>query len=723
MMDPELSHLSKQELLRELHRLRQVEKQFHAGMKERDPDRLIHDLQVHQIELEMQNQELRETQRALEQSRGEYADLYDFAPIGYCLLDATSNIRQINLTGAALLGYDRFHLIHRPLTSLRSVCDLDALREHLQMTTQRHTPTSSELRFSGQSGSASTLQLVSTPIRDALGFRGSRTVIMDVTARKQLEARLQLLADVGEWLTLLVDSQRTLAAAARMTVPLMGDVCIIDLIDSDRSIRRIEAAFADVARESKYKTEVMRLAPRPGVDGPQSRVMADGKGMRLNDANDLHAWGTDPEHLRVMQRLSVRSAVVVPLTAHGRNLGALTLLACESRRVYTAEDQAFASELARRIAIAVDNAHLYRRTQQAVYSRERLLAIVSHDLRNPLSAILMMSSHLARLPEKEDRREQTRRAVDRIHQAATSMGRLIGDLLDAASMEAGRFSIHRRDHSADALAREAAEMFQPAANDRSVRLTADTCDPLPLSCDRDRIMQVFGNLIGNALKFTDPGGAVTVRCQRGEKEVLFQVSDTGLGIAPEQLPHLFERFWQQRRKGEIGNGLGLSIAKGIIDAHQGRIWAESTPGQGSTFSFTLPIAQADDAARPRVRAGKQTVLVVDDDDETRASLGAELIDYGFAVATAANGVQALEYLRRSPPPAAILLDLVMPELDGWNLLQARNDDPALRDIPVVVISGQPDVAGAVERANAKYLGKPIRADKLLALLESLLKPE
>jgi signal transduction histidine kinase len=235
-------------------------------------------------------------------------------------------------------------------------------------------------------------------------------------------------------------------------------------------------------------------------------------------------------------------------------------------------------------ALARENAHLYEQAQRAVRVREQILAIVSHDLKNPLGAILITADALAKkgaLPH----------AVGRIQRASHRMLRLIDDLLDFASIEAGQLALKRQPQDAGSLIRETLVSFEGVAEDKNLQLTADVAPDLPkIYCDRDRILQVLSNLVGNATKVTPTGGHITLRAEVGENELLFTVLDNGPGILEEELKHLFERYW---RSGEVeyrGTGLGLAIARGIIVAHGGRIWAESEFGRGATFFFTVPAA-------------------------------------------------------------------------------------------------------------------------------------
>jgi PAS domain S-box-containing protein len=231
-----------------------------------------------------------------------------------------------------------------------------------------------------------------------------------------------------------------------------------------------------------------------------------------------------------------------------------------------------------------------RALQQAVAAREQMLGIVAHDLRNPLSAIIMQSSALERRAPEAERRNQRPRRV--ISHAAARMNHLIQDLLDVSLVEAGHLTIERKRLSAGELAAEAVDMQASLASSAGVEVKLEVRHGLhEVWADRERIHQALENLIGNAIKFTKAGGHITVGVAPQDPAIVFWVADTGRGIAPESLPHVFDRFWQATtRAGRLGAGLGLPITKGIVEAHGGHIWVESTLGRGSTFYFSIPAA-------------------------------------------------------------------------------------------------------------------------------------
>lgn len=227
---------------------------------------------------------------------------------------------------------------------------------------------------------------------------------------------------------------------------------------------------------------------------------------------------------------------------------------------------------------------LKQKAEAATLARDEVLATVSHDLRNPLGTIYTAATLLRDVPLQEDAR---RRQVEIICRTAERMEALIKDLLDVSRMEAGRFSIDPTPERTTSLMREAREMLANVAESNNVELAEADLHEAAVMADRDRVLQVFSNLIGNALKFTPAGGTVTLAAESCDDGVCFHVRDTGPGIAPDDLPRIFDRFWHGGAGG--GSGLGLAIAKGIVEAHGGRIWAESD-GSGSRFSFTLPLA-------------------------------------------------------------------------------------------------------------------------------------
>ena len=256
---------------------------------------------------------------------------------------------------------------------------------------------------------------------------------------------------------------------------------------------------------------------------------------------------------------------------------------------WRADELETAIELRRRI-VEVDLVRQVALGEQAVRARDDLVAVVSHDLKNPLSVIQMQSSALLRgiVSEDGESSRRLRAAAERIQRAIDRMNTLLHDLLDLSKIEAGRFSVQPTVHNARELVEEALLVLEPLGHRKQITFTLDASDDCTVLADRDRIYQVLSNLVGNALKFSPDGGAIQLQISKADNETLFTVADEGPGIAADQLSHLFNRYWQAPRSGRQGSGLGLYIAKGIVEAHGGRIWVVSALGSGSAFSFALP---------------------------------------------------------------------------------------------------------------------------------------
>lgn len=717
--------MSREELLAELKRLELAVEQSQRGAASPDRERLLDELQVHEVELEAQNHALRTAQRQLEEAATRYADLYDFAPVGYCTLAADGRVEEINLTGARLLGLPREGALGRLFTEVAPLRDRAVFLSHLARCVKEGRRVVSEVVLARGPGPC-TLQLISEPLRTDSGpVTTWRTVMIDVSAQKKLEEKLRLLSEAAEVLSSSLDYAARVEAAVRLAVPTLADFCLVDVARETGKGERLVVAFPQTGRYRALADCLKRLSGRRDLESPQDRVMTSGEPLLLEEVSDQARGQLSYDHGQadLAGLTEVRSMMIVPLAARGRVLGSLTLVSAESARRYAPGDLKVAQDLAGRTALALDNARLYAEAQAAIAARDATLAFVSHDLRNPLAVILMKASLMLREPN-EERRQASRMAVDAICRSAERMGRLIQDLLEVSSLEAGRFSLERARHPAQALVAEALDAVRPEAARRELELVCELPEgeALEVDCDRDRALQVFANVLGNALKFTGPRGRVVVSARPLSGEVCFEVADTGVGIAPEDLPHVFDRFWQAQKTARMGTGLGLSIARGIVETHGGRIWAESHLGVGSTFRFTLPLARpaAGSLAGALAAAGgpaDKLVLLAEDDGDVREVLSETLRESGYQVTAVENGAQALAMLRSGIRPALILLDLLMPVMDGWEFLAARAADPELERIPVVVLSGERDVQERIRAAKATWVPKPVALERLFEVIE------
>jgi len=423
---------------------------------------------------------------------------------------------------------------------------------------------------------------------DVDGKRLLTVTLRDITERRRAEREQRFLADVGAaLLPTALGFEGALTAVAGLVVRSLADCCIVDMLAMDGQPDRVAVLCRDPEKDAAC-ARLREIDPqRPSF---VAEVLETRRPVLLRDvsAERLESMAQSQEHLRALHEIGPRSSMVVPLLARGQLLGALAFISSSPSIRYDARDLAFAEDFAGRAAMALDNARLYETARRATQARDEVLGVVAHDLRNPLNAIQLHTRVLQHRMEKrgEEDGAASARAIFRSSQRAN---RLIQDLLDVARMESGVLTVDRGAVAAEKIVSEAVEAQRVLASDASLELTLDLAPGLPeVWADRDRLLQVFENLIGNAMKFTKPGGHITVGAAPREGEVEFRVSDTGDGIGAEEQAHVFDRFWQARKAGGLGAGLGLPIVKGIIEAHGGRIRVESTPGCGSTFLFTIP---------------------------------------------------------------------------------------------------------------------------------------
>jgi signal transduction histidine kinase/DNA-binding response OmpR family regulator len=470
-----------------------------------------------------------------------------------------------------------------------------------------------------------------------------------------------------------------------------------------------------------------------------------------------------------------QSMIYLPLVSKDRVLGVVTIQSFAAH-AYTERHLNMMQSLAAFTAIALDNANAYRQLNEQEHEIRRLfdeaeraraaaeeadaaksafLSTVSHELRTPLTSVLgfakiikkRLEDRIFPLVPKGDRKvEQTIQQVHDNLQVVVSEGerltKLIDDVLDLAKIEAGKLEWHMAPVTLADVIDQATAATASLFEHKGLTLVKEIDRALPaITGDRDRLMQVVINLISNAVKFTERG-TVTCRAAMRDGEVVVSVSDTGLGIAAADQPKVFERF---KQVGDTltdkpkGTGLGLPICKEIVEHHRGRIWVESEPGRGSTFSFALPFDDASQpllpldlatvvrqlreqvaVSTPRTAERQPRILVVDDDANIRELLTQEFVEAGYAVATAGDGHEALAEVRRSRPDL-VVLDVMMPEMNGFDVAAVLRGDPQTADIPIVILSIVQDRERGFRLGVDRYLTKPIDTDLLFREVGTLLE--
>jgi signal transduction histidine kinase len=419
---------------------------------------------------------------------------------------------------------------------------------------------------------------------------------MPATVVEPSAAGERFLAQVSDLLNSSLDYRATIQSVARLATGILAEYCIVH-VDDAGEIRALGIAHADISREAGLR-ETLRLLPIGRTSrNPVVEVLRTGRPClmaRVGDAELDSLTGSSP-HGERLRELGLSSVLIVPLTARGNTLGAISLARSGGATPYAETDLALVEELARRAALAVDNARLYREARREARARERTLGVVSHDLRNALNAATVHSDLLLELAPDQLVGPKGRKQIVGLRRALAHMQRLVEDLLDAENIESGRLSLQLAPLDLRLLQAEIEELFAPLARERAVTLTvALPAEVANLHGDHVRVVQVLANLIANALDFTPAGGRIQVRGEEAGGRLQVSVADTGSGISEEDLPFVYDRHWRGANSSRrtAGSGLGLTIVRGIVQAHGGATWVESAAGAGSTFHFTLPTGPA-----------------------------------------------------------------------------------------------------------------------------------
>jgi PAS domain S-box-containing protein len=549
------------------------------------------------------------------------------------------------------------------------------------------------------------------------------------------------LAEASTTLASSLDYEATLQAVANLVVPEFADWCTVDIVNDDGGLQRVAVAHADPERRALARLQA-RDPDDPERPGSVAQVVRTGAPVMIANVTDelLTATTRDEEHLRAIRSLGIISYLSVPLTAHGRRVGALTFVSGESGRHYADSDLLFARDVAYRAALAVENARAYRQANAANRAKDEFLATLSHELRTPLNAVLGWARMLR---SGSLTGAKVQRAYDVIERNAVAQLDLVEDLLDLSRIITGKFRLDVQTIDLASSIGAAVEAIQPAAAAKRIAVTVDAdrscCDVLG---DAARLQQAVWNLLSNAIKFTPPGGRVSIVVKPGEAgQVVIEVADTGEGIDEAVLPFVFDRFRQGESgttRTHMGLGLGLAIVRHIIELHGGRAEATSAgKGQGATFRLILPIRAAEPRAvdsvnvmfaqtprrQPMRTLAGLRALVIDDDYEARELVTEVLRSRGMEVTTVASAAEALAALDRRVPDI-ILSDIAMPELDGHEMMRRVRTRSAAQggDVPAVALTAYArpeDSERSLASGFQVHLAKPVDADRLISTVVAL----
>ena len=563
--------------------------------------------------------------------------------------------------------------------------------------------------------------------------QGSVVVLVrDITERRRTEERTRFLAAAAASLSSSLDYGSTVETLANLSVPMLADICVVDLVEHGQI--RCAAVAATTPQQQAIVFTSRAKYPVP-VDSDHPVALAARGGATLYadcTADTFRSLSRSPEQLSFIEALRPRSMIVVPLPARGQTLGSMSLVRTSGSRRYVPGDVTLATELADRAGVALDNARLYREVQESNRLKDEFLGTVSHELRTPLNAVLGWAQVLKTTGAQDQ--TQAARALDAIERNAQAQAQLVEDLLDTSRVVSGKLRVDFIPTDVGHLVQATVESFRPQARTRGITLALSIeGDLVPILADGARLQQVVGNLLSNALKFTPLGGRVDVTVRRSDATVEIVVADTGAGIAPEFLPFVFDRFRQgdsTTTRVHGGLGLGLSIARHLAELHGGTIRAESAgDGHGATFTIVLParvgsVTPATPAGKAAPSIGGARVLVVDDQPDARTLMEAVLGAAGATVTTAASAEEARLRISASRPDV-VLSDIGMPGEDGYALIRSireadeRAGRPRLPCVAVTAYARDDDRARALAAGYDRHLTKPIAPAELLRTIAEL----
>jgi PAS domain S-box-containing protein len=686
-----------------------------------------------------------QTADALHDSERRYRELVEYSLGLICTHDLTGTILSINPAAARSLGYSPEDGIGRNLREFLSPATRHLFDEYL-VRIQTHGQDAGLMRVVDRAGS-DRLWMYRNVMSNGLGGTYVLGHAIDVTERVNAERTLRLaqaelaltrqrdtlafLANFSDCLAPLVTFDDLVDVVRQLVVPFLADWTLVHVIEDNGAFRSIPGVHADATKEALLSTIQV---PRASIDAlfPLGGALTTAR--VATRSADLIAQLIGPgESLLAAQRLGAAAAAMLPLVVDGKIRGVLSLFSANARR-YAAADSLVVEDVARRIRLALDRIQLYREVQEANRLKDEFLNTLSHELRTPLNAIYGW----ARILRNRDLDKSTAHAVEVIERNADAQLRLIEEVLDVSRIMKGKMTLTVEPIDVRTIVRATIDTFRPAMNAKRIRLQERIGVTPPVIGDTNRLQQVFWNVLSNAVKFTQPDGAIVIALRNVEDAVEFQIEDTGVGIAPDVLPFVFDRFWQadsSTTRTFGGLGLGLTIVRHIVELHGGTVRAVSAgEGHGSTFTIRLPSAEPDAAHLPASTAttGRaeltasnvldgRGVLVVEDHDDARELIAKVLEGAGARVMAASTTRQAVERAAAERPDL-LVADLGLPGEDGYVLLNKMR--ALYPDLPAIALTAYARASDRERTLGAgfnRHVIKPVDPVDLVQIIAVLLR--
>ncbi len=667
--------------------------------------------------------ERRQTEQKHRRSEQELNDFFDNAAVGLHWLGPDGTILRVNQAELDMLGYARDEYVGHSIAEFH--VDQDRMQDLLDRLTAGEPVSNCEVRLRCKDGTFKHVLLDSNGLWEEGRFVHSRSFIRDITKRKRMEDSLRFLAEASKSLSTLVDYKSTLQTVAHLAVPDFADWCAVDMLNAEGTLERLAVAHENPEEVHLAEELFRRYPPRPDAPMGVMKVLRTGEPELAEhiDPDLLKQTARDEAHRRLFQQLNLQSFLCVPLAGKDRVLGVLSFVFSDSGRRYDTDDLSLAEDLARRAVIAIENARLYQELKDADRRKDEFLAMLAHELRNPLAPIRSGLDILA-MDESAGHPD----TIELMQEQVEHVVRLVDDLLDMSRIMRGRIELKKEPVDLATLVHRSVATVQPMIEGLNQELVVSLPEePLWLNADPVRIVQVFENLLNNASKYTESKGRIELTALPQNGQVQVCVRDTGVGIEPELLPHVFDLFTQSSRsldRAQGGLGIGLTLVKSLVEFHGGSITAESEgTGRGSLFRVELPLtkrtANPETKDEPPLATVPRRVVVVDDNVGAARMLSKLVMKLGdHDVEIAHDGHAALTIIREMHPDL-VLLDIGLPGLDGYEVAKEVRKDAAYDDVLLVALTGygqREDRRKSKEAGIDEHLVKPPSIDQVQSVL-------
>ncbi len=706
----------------------------------------LHELLVHQIELEMQNDELRRAQTELEDARARYLDLYDLAPVSYCTISEKGLILETNLTAANLLDVARGALINQPISRFIFKEDQDVYYLHKRELFETGKPQAYELKMRKRDGTVFWAHLASITLSDADGVPICRVALSDITERKLRDEELKAIKDS---LSAEVAALNNLHAISTQFIRQDNLQSIYhEILKAAIVMSHADKGSIQVLDKEKGS---LKLLIHSGFEKPYLehfdsvtltqnaywQALKQNKRIITEDvlSNSVFMGTPDMQIVLAEQIVSVQSTTMV--SSAGNLLGVISTH-YKTKHQFNERELRMFDLLARQAADVIERARMEKALQQ---SEQRALALVeelqkadqnkndfismlSHELRNPLAVIMAGVSLL----ELTDDSQKTRSTKEIMKRQSAQLCRLVDDLLDLTRINMNKIKLKSQRVELCKLVAEVVDDYKGQFEEKGIRLETDiTPDPLFLDADAARLTQVIGNLLHNAVKFTKTGGAAILSVYKQEEQAVICVKDNGIGLNTEILLDVFQPFVQLDNSIDRSNGglgLGLAIVKGMVELHGGSVSAFSEGvGKGTQFTVLLPISYGEENDQGQKHStGTPSrlfrILCIEDNTDFAEILCSMLEQFGHKAISARNGLDGIAKAKEFTPDV-IFCDIGLPGINGYEVAKRIRSDPALAGVYMIGLTGyagSKDIELAVNAGFNKHMSKPVDMNALNQVL-------